>query len=143
MRNNVGVDEERASEDGGLVSAEDGEHVVIRDGDGLAVIGEPSAVEQYLRRAGLWEDSARLDLSWLRPLLVFGADAADAVAVLVTSPASASPCVIVYADGALHVTEPPGSRVVAHTNPGAAARRGSLIVTSVTVVDPVLVTVKV
>lgn len=80
VRNNVGVDEERASEDSGLVAAEGGEHVVIRDGDSLAVIGEPSAVEQYLRRAGLWEDSARLDLSWLRPLLMFGADAADAVA---------------------------------------------------------------
>lgn len=75
-----GMDEEARPDDSGLVPVEGGEHVVISDGDGLAVIGNPQAVEQYLRREGLWEASTSLDLRWLRPLLTFGAEAAHSVA---------------------------------------------------------------
>ena len=74
------MDEQEEPEGGGLVPAEGGEHIVISDGDGLAVIGDPGAVEQYLRREGLWEVSTSLDLRWLRPLLTFGAEAAHSVA---------------------------------------------------------------
>lgn len=59
------MDEELQPTDSGLVPADGGEHVVISDGDGLAVFGDPQAVEQYLRREGLWDDSKRLDLGWL------------------------------------------------------------------------------
>ncbi|CAI9413274.1 hypothetical protein HIDPHFAB_01979 [Nocardioides sp. T2.26MG-1] len=37
-------------------------------------------MEQYLRRKGLWEASTSLDLSWLRPVLTFGAEAAHSAA---------------------------------------------------------------
>lgn len=74
------MDEQEEPEGGGLVPAERGEHIVISDGDGLAVIGDPGAVEQYLRHEGLWEVSTSLDLRWLRPLLTFGAEAAHSVA---------------------------------------------------------------
>lgn len=75
-----GMDDGKRPDDGELVPVEGGEHVVISDGDGLAVIGDPQAVEQYLRRKGLWEASTSLDLSWLRPVLTFGAEAAHSAA---------------------------------------------------------------
>ncbi|RNM11867.1 hypothetical protein EFL26_22280 [Nocardioides pocheonensis] len=79
-----GMDDEQP-DDGELVPVEGGEHVVISDGDGLAVIGNPQAVEQYLRRKGLWEASTGLDLSWLRPVLTFGAEAVHSAAEAVAS----------------------------------------------------------
>lgn len=68
------MDEELQPTDSGMVPADGGEHVVISDGDGLAVFGEPQAVEQYLRREGLWDGSKKLDLGWLRHVVTFGAE---------------------------------------------------------------------
>ena len=66
--------------DGGELIPAVGEHVVISDGDGLAVIGDPQAVAQYLRREGLWDASSSLDLGWLHHLMTLGSDAAQSVA---------------------------------------------------------------
>jgi hypothetical protein len=74
------MDEELQPTDSGLVPADGGEHVVISDGDGLAVFGDPQAVEQYLRREGLWDDSKKLDLGWLRHVVTFGAETAQTAA---------------------------------------------------------------
>lgn len=74
------MDEELQSTDSGLVPADGGEHVVISDGDGLAVFGDPQAVEQYLRREGLWYDSKKLDLGWLRHMVTFGAETVQTAA---------------------------------------------------------------
>lgn len=74
------MDEELQPTDSGLVPADGGEHVVISDGDGLAVFGDPQAVEQYLRREGLWDDSKKLDLGWLRYVVTFGAETAQTAA---------------------------------------------------------------
>lgn len=51
---------------------------VISDGAGIAIIGEPEAVERRLRSEGLWESSRRLDLGPLKRLVGLGADAARA-----------------------------------------------------------------
>lgn len=74
------MDEEVQPTDGDLVPAESGEAVVIRDGDGLAVIGDPHAVEHFLRREGLWDASKKLDLGWLRRVVTFGAETAQTAA---------------------------------------------------------------
>ncbi|WP_051706987.1 hypothetical protein [Nocardioides aequoreus] len=74
------MDEELQPTDSDLVPADGGEHVVISDGDGLAVFGDPRAVEQYLRREGLWDDSKKLDLGWLRHVVTFGAEAVQTAA---------------------------------------------------------------
>ena len=74
------MDEELQPTDSGLVPADGGEHVVISDGDGLAVFGDPQAVEQYLRREGLWDDSKKLDLGWLRHVVTFGAETVQTAA---------------------------------------------------------------
>lgn len=74
------MDEEPQPTDSGLVPADGGEHVVISDGDGLAVFGDPQVVEQYLRREGLWDDSKKLDLGWLRHVVTFGADTVQTAA---------------------------------------------------------------
>jgi len=55
----------------------DGEHLVISDGDNLAVLGDSAAVEKFLRSNGLWESSTTFDFSWLQPLISFGGDAAQ------------------------------------------------------------------
>jgi hypothetical protein len=47
----------------------DNEIQLISDGDGLAVIGEPMAVETFLRAEALWYVSKRFDLGRLRSLL--------------------------------------------------------------------------
>lgn len=74
------MDEELQPTDSDLVPADGGEHVVISDGDGLAVFGDPQAVEQYLRREGLWDDSKKLDLGWLRHVVTFGAETVQTAA---------------------------------------------------------------
>lgn len=74
------MDEELQPTESGLVPADGGEHVVISDGDGLAVFGDPQAVEQYLRREGLWDDSKKLDLGWLRHVVTFGAETVQTAA---------------------------------------------------------------
>lgn len=51
---------------------------LVRDGDDLAVIGEPSAVERFLREYGLWDGSRAMDLGRIRPLLDVGAGLAKA-----------------------------------------------------------------
>jgi hypothetical protein len=50
---------------------------LISDGDGLAVIGEPKAVEKFVRSAGQWATSKELDLRRLKPLLTLGSDVAQ------------------------------------------------------------------
>jgi len=56
----------------------DTEIQIISDGDGLAVIGEPNAVETFLRTERLWGDSKRFDLRRLWSLLGIGSDIAQA-----------------------------------------------------------------
>jgi hypothetical protein len=51
---------------------------LISDGDGLAVIGESTAVETFLRAAGQWADSRELGLRRLKPFLSIGSDVAQA-----------------------------------------------------------------
>lgn len=58
----------------------DHEIQLISDGDGLAVMGEPKAVETFLRAEGLWEVSKKFDLRRLRSLLAIGSDIAQATA---------------------------------------------------------------
>lgn len=50
---------------------------LISDGDGLAVIGEPTAVEKFLRSAGQWAASREIDPRRLKPLLSVGSDVAQ------------------------------------------------------------------
>ena len=57
----------------------DNEIQLISDGDGLAVIGEPKAVETFLRAEGLWDVSKKFDLRRLRSLLGIGSDIAQAI----------------------------------------------------------------
>jgi hypothetical protein len=56
----------------------DNEIQLISDGDGLAVIGEPNAVETFLRAEGLWDVSKKFDLRRVRSLLAIGSDIAQA-----------------------------------------------------------------
>jgi hypothetical protein len=50
---------------------------LIGDDDGLAVIGEPTAVERFLRSVDQWTSSRELDLRPLKPYLAIGADIAQ------------------------------------------------------------------
>lgn len=74
------MDDDEQPADGDLVPVDVGEHIVISDGAGLAVIGDSAAVEEFLQRKGLWDASTTLDLGWLRHLMTFGSEAAQAVA---------------------------------------------------------------
>ncbi len=56
----------------------DNEIQLISDGDGLAVIGDPTAVEEFLYSEGLWSLAKKLDLQRLKSLLGTGADVAQA-----------------------------------------------------------------
>lgn len=47
---------------------------LISDGDGLAIVGEPTAVERFLRSAGLWAGSKELDLRRVQRLLGMGSN---------------------------------------------------------------------
>lgn len=58
----------------------DDEIQLISDGDGLAVVGEPMAVETYLRSRGLWAASQHLDLGRLQSLPALGANVVRASA---------------------------------------------------------------
>ena len=55
---------------------------LISDGGGLAVIGEPGAVERYLRSLGWWADSRELDLRRLKPVIRLGSNLANAASEL-------------------------------------------------------------
>lgn len=50
---------------------------LISDDDGLAVIGEATAVERFLKSVGQWGSSQELDLRALKPYLALGADIAQ------------------------------------------------------------------
>lgn len=50
---------------------------LIGDGDGLAVIGAPTAVERFLKSVGQWASSQELDLRPLKPYFAIGADIAQ------------------------------------------------------------------
>jgi hypothetical protein len=56
----------------------DDEIQLVSDGDGLAVIGETTAVESFLRSRGLWAESKAFDLGRLKDLLTFGSDVSKA-----------------------------------------------------------------
>ena len=56
----------------------DNEIQLISDGDGLAVIGEPKAVETFLRAEALWALSKKFDLRRLGSLLGIASDIAQA-----------------------------------------------------------------
>src|SRR5205807_1439121 len=58
---------------------------LISDGDGLAAIGEPSAVEKFLRSAGQWAVSKELDLDRLKPLLGLASDVVHAGSEIATN----------------------------------------------------------
>jgi len=51
---------------------------LISDGDGMAVIGEPNAVERFLRSVGQWARSRELDLDRLKPLLGLASEVVQA-----------------------------------------------------------------
>src|SRR3954469_20037375 len=65
----------------------DNEIQLISDGNGLAVIGEPKAVETFLRAEGLWDVSKKLDLRRLRSLLATGSDIAQATSEIAANSA--------------------------------------------------------
>jgi hypothetical protein len=65
----------------------DNEIQLISDGDGLAVIGEPKAVETFLRAEGLWDVSKKFDLRRLRSLLAIGSDIAQATSEIAANSA--------------------------------------------------------
>jgi hypothetical protein len=65
----------------------DNEIQLISDGDGLAVIGEPKAVETFLRAEGLWDVSKKFDLRRLRSLLVIGSDITQATSEIAANSA--------------------------------------------------------
>ena len=50
---------------------------LIGDDDGLAVIGEPTAVERFLKSVDQWASSRELDLRPLKPYIAIGADIAQ------------------------------------------------------------------
>src|SRR3954447_10777943 len=50
---------------------------LISDDEGLAVIGEPTAVERFLKSVSHWASSHELDLRPLKPYLAVGADLAE------------------------------------------------------------------
>lgn len=52
----------------------DNEVGVVVDGDDLAVVGDETAVEKFLRSHGLWDASKELDLARLRTITAAGAD---------------------------------------------------------------------
>jgi hypothetical protein len=52
----------------------DNEIELISDGEGLAVLGEPTAVERFLRSAGCWVESKEIDVRRLKSLLGLGSD---------------------------------------------------------------------
>lgn len=58
---------------------------LISDGDGLAVVGEPGAVERYMRSKRLWATSRWFDLRRLAPMLAFGSDLAQGASELVAN----------------------------------------------------------
>ena len=62
----------------GSASNVDNEIELISEGNGLAVIGQPKAVETFLRAEGLWDVSKMFDLRRLRSLLGIGSDIAQA-----------------------------------------------------------------
>lgn len=64
----------RSAESGGM----DSEIELISDGDGLAVFGAPTAVEQFLRANELWEVSRGFDLRRLKSFLGLGSDIVQA-----------------------------------------------------------------
>jgi hypothetical protein len=60
---------------------------LISNGDDLAVIGEPKAVETFLRAEGLWDVSKKFDLRRLRSLLAVGSEIARTTSEIAASSA--------------------------------------------------------
>jgi hypothetical protein len=74
----VSVGTEASATTCGSASNVDDEIELISEGNGVAVIGEPKAVETFLRAEGLWDLSKMFDLRRLRSLLGIGSDIAQA-----------------------------------------------------------------
>src|SRR4051812_38962054 len=51
---------------------------LISDGDGLAVIGNQAAIEEFLQSKGLLASSRQLDLRRLKPVVAIASDATQA-----------------------------------------------------------------
>jgi hypothetical protein len=60
---------------------------LVSDGDGLAVIGDPVVVEEFLRLEGLRASSKKLDLRRLKSLFGIGADVAQAASEIAANSA--------------------------------------------------------
>ena len=65
----------------------DNEIQLISDGDGLAIVGDPTAVEEFLRSEGLWASSKKLDLRRLKSVFGIGADIAQAASEIAANSA--------------------------------------------------------
>jgi hypothetical protein len=65
----------------------DDEIQLVSDDDGLAVIGDPVLVEEFLRSEGLWASSKKLDLRRLKSLFGIGADVVQAASEIAASSA--------------------------------------------------------
>ncbi len=63
----------------------DDEVGLVLEGDDLAVVGDATAVERFLRRHGLWEGSIELDLTRLRGITAAGAEAMGTASEIVAN----------------------------------------------------------
>lgn len=120
------MDEDVEPDDSALAPIDEGECLVVSDGDGLAAFGEPKAVEHFLRENGLWDASTSLDVSWLRPLLTFGSDAVQSVS---DAAASSGRWIKVTKDSKKHMdehglmdTKTPGVRWLMAGKPGEISK---------------------
>jgi hypothetical protein len=66
-------------------TAVDDEVGLVLEGDDLAVVGDATAVEGFLRRHGLWEGSIELDLTRLRGITASGAEAMGTASEIVAN----------------------------------------------------------
>lgn len=94
---------------------------LVDDGDGLAVIGAPKAVEAYLRSKGLWAGSRELDLGRLSG---FGAEALQIAADIAESSGRwvklTEESAKKVADGGLADAKTPGLKHLMIGKPGAS-----------------------
>jgi hypothetical protein len=65
--------------------AKDGEIELVADADGVAVIGDPTAVERFLRSNGLWAVSREVDLGRLQHLLRLGSEVVQGASEFVSN----------------------------------------------------------
>ena len=104
----------------------DHEIELISDGDGLAVIGEQSAVEKFLKSNGLLALSQQLDFRRLKPLLAIASDATEAASEIAANSGRwlklTEESARLVKEHGLMETETPG---ISHVMIGAPGRIGS------------------